>query len=164
VDSIEHGFLLDDEALEMMKAAGVVLVPTISASYPPPIFNIPNPSSVALRNEYAAFERAYAAGVKIAFGTDAGTFAHGTNAKEFDFMVQYGMKEMDAIYSATVATAELFGIADEAGTLEPGKIADLIAVNSNPLDDISTLHEINFVMKSGKVAKQNGEMTIPFDY
>jgi imidazolonepropionase-like amidohydrolase len=164
VDSIEHGFLLDDEALEMMKEAGVVLVPTISASYPPPIFNIPNPTSVALRNEYRAFERAYAAGVKIAFGTDAGTFKHGTNAKEFDFMVQYGMSEMDAIYSATVATAELFGIDKEAGTLEPGKLADLIAVNSNPLDDISTLHDINFVMKSGKVAKQDGAMTIPFSY
>lgn len=164
VDSIEHGFLLDDEALEMMKEAGVVLVPTISASYPPPIFNIPNPTSVALRNEYRAFERAYAAGVKIAFGTDAGTFAHGTNAKEFDFMVQYGMKEMDAIYAATVSTAELFGIEEETGTLEPGKLADVIAVNSNPLDDISTLHDINFVMKSGKVAKRDGEMTIPFAY
>ncbi len=164
VDSIEHGFLLDDEALEMMKEAGVVLVPTISASYPPPIFNIPNPTSVALRNEYRAFERAYAAGVKIAFGTDAGTFKHGTNAKEFDFMVQYGMKEMDAIYSATVATAELFGIDEEVGTLESGKLADLIAVNNNPLDDISTLHDISFVMKSGKVAKRDGEMTIPFTF
>ena len=164
VDSIEHGFLLDDEALEMMKEAGVLLVPTISASYPPPIFNIPNPTSVALRNEYRAFERAYAAGVKIAFGTDAGTFKHGTNAKEFDFMVQYGMKEMDAIYSATIATAELFGIEKEAGALEPGKLADVIAVNSSPLDDISTLHDVNFVMKSGKVAKQDGEMTIPFTY
>ena len=164
VDSIEHGFLLDDEALEMMKEAGVVLVPTISASYPPPIFNIPNPSSVALRNEYRAFERAYAAGVKIAFGTDAGTFAHGTNAKEFDFMVQYGMKEADAIYSATVMTAELFGIEKEVGTLEPGKLADVIAVNSNPLDDISALHDVNFVMKSGRVAKQDSKMTIPFTY
>jgi imidazolonepropionase-like amidohydrolase len=164
VDSIEHGFLLDDEALQMMKEAGTILVPTISASYPPPIFNVPNPTSVALRNEWAAFERAYAAGVKIAFGTDAGTFRHGTNAKEFDFMVQYGMKEMDAIHSATVVTADLFGIADEAGTLEPGKLADVIAVNGNPLDDISVLHDIEFVMKSGKVAKQDGEMTIPFSY
>jgi imidazolonepropionase-like amidohydrolase len=164
VDSIEHGFLLDDEALEMMKEAGTVLVPTISASYPPPIFNVPNPTSVALRNEWAAFERAYAAGVKIAFGTDAGTFKHGTNAKEFDFMVQYGMQEMDAIYAATIATAELFGIDAEAGTLESGKLADVIALNDNPLDDIAAMHNVTFVMKSGKVAKQNGQMTIPFSY
>ena len=102
VDSIEHGFLLDDEGIAMMKKAGTFLVPTLSASYPPPIFRVPNPESVRLRNEYKAFERAYAAGVKIAFGTDAGTFAHGTNAKEFDLMVGFGMKPMDAIRSATV--------------------------------------------------------------
>ena len=81
----------------MMKKAGTFLVPTLSASYPPPIFRIPNPESVQLRNEYKAFERAYAAGVKIAFGTDAGTFAHGDNAKEFELMVKFGMKPMDAI-------------------------------------------------------------------
>lgn len=164
VDSIEHGFLLDDEAIKMMKAEGVFLVPTISASYPPPIFNIPEPTSVKLRNEWRAFERAYEAGVKIAFGTDAGTFKHGTNAKEFEYMVEYGMPEMDAIRSATVMTAELFGIADEAGTLEPGKLADLIAVTGDPLADISALLEIDFVMKSGAVAKRDGEMTEPFTY
>ncbi|NND36947.1 MAG: amidohydrolase family protein [Gammaproteobacteria bacterium] len=164
VDSIEHGFLLDDEAIRMMKDNGVFLVPTISASYPPPIFNIPDPPSVKLRNEYAAFERAYAAGVRIAFGTDAGTFKHGTNAKEFDMMVGFGMSEMDAIYSATVATAELFGIADDAGTLEAGKLADLIAVTGDPLTDISALHDIDFVMKSGAIAKRDGAMTEPFTY
>ncbi len=164
VDSIEHGFLLDDEAISMMKKNGVWLVPTISASYPPPIFNIPDPMSVRLRNEHRAFERAYAAGVKIAFGTDAGTFKHGTNAKEFEMMVGFGMSEMDAIYSATVSTAELYGIEDEAGTLEAGKLADLIAVTGNPLTDISTLLNIDFVMKSGAVAKQNGQMTEPFIY
>lgn len=164
VDSIEHGFLLDDEAIKMMKAAGVFLVPTISASYPPPIFNIPDPPSVRLRNEYEAFERAYQAGVKIAFGTDAGTFAHGTNAKEFEFMVQFGMSEMDAIHAATVATAELFGISADAGTLEPGKLADLVAVAGDPLKDISRLRDIDFVMKSGGIAKQGGEMLEPFTY
>ena len=97
VDSIEHGFLLDDEGIAMMKKAGTFLVPTLSASYPPPIFRIPNPESVQLRNEYKAFERAYAAGVKIAFGTDAGTFTHGDNAKEFELMVKFGMPPMDAI-------------------------------------------------------------------
>ena len=164
VDSIEHGFLLDDEAIKLMKKNGVWLVPTLAASYPPPIFNIPDPMSVRLRNEYRAFERAYAAGVKIAFGTDAGTFKHGTNAKEFEMMVGFGMSEMDAIYAATVSTAELYGIADQAGTLEAGKLADLIAVTGDPLADISVLRDIDFVMKSGAVAKRNGQMTEPFTY
>jgi len=164
VDSIEHGFLLDDEAITMMKKNGVFLVPTISASYPPPMFNIPDPPSVKLRNEHAAFERAYAAGVKIAFGTDVGTFKHGTSAKEFEMMVGFGMSEMDAIHSATVSTAELFGIAAEAGTLEPGKLADIIAVTNDPLADISILRDIDFVMKSGAIAKRDGRMTEPFTY
>jgi len=164
VDSIEHGFLLDDEAIQMMKAKGVFLVPTISASYPPPIFNVPNPTSVQLRNDYAAFERAYAAGVKIAFGTDVGTFKHGTAAKEFELMVGFGMSEMDAIHTATVSNAELFGIANDAGTIEAGKFADLIAVTGDPLTDISTLSAIDFVMKGGQVAKRNGQMTEPFTY
>lgn len=164
VDSIEHGFLIDDEGIAMMKKAGTFLVPTLSASYPPPIFRIPDPPSVKLRNQYRAFERAYAAGVKIAFGTDAGTFPHGDNAKEFSLMVGFGMKPMDAIRSATVMTAELFGIAADAGTLEAGKIADVIAVNGNPLSDIAVLRRMDFVMKSGRVAKRDGLMTEPFAY
>ena len=164
VDSIEHGFLLDDEGIAMMKKAGTFLVPTLSASYPPPIFRIPDPPSVKLRNEYRAFERAYAAGVKIAFGTDAGTFAHGDNAKEFDLMVGFGMRPMDAIRSATVVTADLFGLSAEVGTLEPGKLADIVAVKGNPLEDIAVLRQIDFVMKSGRVAKQDGHMTEPFSY
>lgn len=164
VDSIEHGFLLDDEGIAMMKKAGTFLVPTLSASYPPPIFRIPDPPSVRLRNEYRAFERAYAAGLKIAFGTDAGTFTHGTNAKEFELMVGFGMTPMDAIRSATVMTAELFGISAEAGTLEPGKLADLVAVKGDPLENIAVLRTIDFVMKSGRIAKQDGRMTEPFNY
>jgi imidazolonepropionase-like amidohydrolase len=148
----------------MMKKAGVWLVPTLSASYPPPIFRIPDASSVRLRNEHAAFERAYAAGVRIAFGTDAGTFAHGQNAKEFEMMVGFGMAEMDAIHAATVSTAELFGIAEEAGSIEAGKLGDLIAVAGDPLTDITALREIDFVMKSGRIAKLGGLMVEPFDY
>jgi imidazolonepropionase-like amidohydrolase len=157
IDSIEHGFLVSDEGLKLMKKNGTFLVPTISASYPPPFLRIPNPPSVRLRNEYAAFERAYKMGVKIAFGTDAGTFRHGDNAKEFDLMVRYGMTAEDAIRSATVVTADLFGI-DDIGTLEPGKLADIIAVKVNPLDDITALHEIDFVIKSGQIAKRDGAM------
>lgn len=164
VDSIEHGFLVDDEGLAMMKKAGTWLVPTLSASYPPPIFHIPDPPTVKLRNEYRAFERAYATGVKIAFGTDAGTFAHGSNAKEFDLMVRFGMKPMDAIYCATVSTAALFGLAADIGTLEKGKVADIVAVEGNPLEQISVLHKIDFVMKDGRVAKHDGQMTEPFTY
>jgi imidazolonepropionase-like amidohydrolase len=164
VDSIEHGFLLDDEGIRMMKKAGTFLVPTLSASYPPPIFKIPNPESVELRNKYRAFERAYAAGVKIAFGTDAGTFTHGDNVKEFELMVKFGMSPMDAIHSATASTADLFGIARDVGTLEAGKLADFIAVKASPLDNISALRDVDFVMKSGRIAKQGGRMTEPFTY
>ena len=117
-----------------------------------------------LRNEHAAFERAYAAGVRIAFGTDAGTFAHGQNAKEFEMMVGFGMAETDAIHAATVSTAELFGIAEEAGSIEAGKLGDLIAVAGDPLTDITALREIDFVMKSGRIAKLSGLMVEPFDY
>lgn len=118
---------------------------------------MPDPPSVRLRNEYAAFERAYKMGVKVAFGTDAGTFAHGDNAKEFDLMVRYGMTPEDAIRAATIVTADLFGI-DDIGTLQSGKLADVIAVTGNPLEDIAALHSIDFVMKSGQVAKRDGVM------
>ena len=162
VDSVEHGFLVDDEGIAMMKKAGTYLVPTLSASYPPPIFKIPDPESVKIRNQYKAFERAYKAGVKIAFGTDAGTFDHGTNAKEFGYMVQFGMSPADAIKAATVGGADLLGVTADAGTLAPGKVADLIAVKGDPLSDVSTLMQVDFVMKSGQVAKRDGAMTAPF--
>jgi len=164
VDSIEHGFLPDDEAIRMMKKTGAFLVPTLSASLPPPIFHIKDPESVRIRQQGRAFERAYAAGVRIAFGTDAGTFTHGTNAKEFDMMIEFGMKEMDALYAATIGAATLLGIDGEAGTIEPGKLADIVAVRDNPLEHIAALHEIDFVMKSGRIAKRDGRMTEPFTY
>ena len=116
-----------------------------------------------MRNEAKAFERAYARGVKIAFGTDAGTFNHAENAKEFDYMVEFGMTPMDAIKAATVMTADLFGLKD-VGTLAPGQIADLIAVEGDPLSDVKVLHVVDFVMKSGVVAKQDGKMLDGFNY
>ncbi|MDX2142445.1 MAG: amidohydrolase family protein [Rhodospirillaceae bacterium] len=162
-DSIEHGFFVDDATLKLMKEKGTFLVPTLSAAYPPPFLGIKDPPSVRMRNEAKAFERAYARGVKIAFGTDAGTFNHAENAKEFGYMVEFGMTPMDAIKAATVMTAELFGVKD-AGTLEPGKLADLIAVTGDPLADITALQAVDFVMKSGTVAKRDGRMLEGFSY
>jgi imidazolonepropionase-like amidohydrolase len=162
-DSIEHGFFVDDATLKLMKERGTFLVPTLSAAYPPPFLGIKDPPSVRMRNEARAFERAYARGVKIAFGTDAGTFNHAENAKEFDYMVEFGMTPMDAIKAATVMTAELFGLKD-VGTLEPGKLADLIAVTGDPLADVTALHAVDFVMKSGTVAKRDGRMLDGFTY
>ncbi len=157
-NSIEHGFFVDDATLKEMKKKGVFLVPTLSAAFPPPFLGVRNPPSLKMRDDAKAFERAYAMGVKIAFGTDAGTFNHGENAKEFDLMVGYGMKPMDAIAAATMGTADLFGLSEHVGTLESGKVADVIAVTGNPLDNIAALHAIDFVMKSGVVAKENGVM------
>lgn len=162
-DSIEHGFFVDDATLKLMKERGTFLVPTLSAAYPPPFLGIKDPPSVRMRNEAKAFERAYARGVKIAFGTDAGTFNHAENAKEFAYMTEFGMTPMDAIKSATVMTADLFGLKD-VGTLKPGNLADVIAVQGDPLADIKALQAVDFVMKSGTVAKQNGEMLDGFSY
>jgi imidazolonepropionase-like amidohydrolase len=162
-DSIEHGFFVDDATLKLMKERGTFLVPTLSAAYPPPFLGIKDPPSVRMRNEAKAFERAYTRGVKIAFGTDAGTFNHAENAKEFDYMVEFGMSPMDAIKAATVMTAELFGLKD-VGTLTPGQVADVIAIAGNPLTDIRVLHTVDFVMKSGTVAKQSGAMRDGFSY
>lgn len=102
-------------------------------------------------------------GVKIAFGTDAGTFNHAENAKEFGYMIDFGMTPAEAIRAATVMTADLFGLAD-VGTLEPGMTADLIAVKGNPLTDVKALQEVDFVMKSGVVAKDHGVMRDGFTY
>ncbi|MBM3513467.1 MAG: amidohydrolase family protein [Alphaproteobacteria bacterium] len=162
-DSIEHGFFVVDSTPRKMKAKGTFLVPTLSAAYPPPFLGIKDPASVRMRNEAKAFERAHAMGVKIAFGTDAGTFNHGENAKEFDYMVEFGMTPAEATRAATVITADLFGLKD-VGTVESGKLADIIAVKGDPLADVKALREISFVMKSGQVAKSGGTMNDGFSY
>ena len=163
VDSIEHETFMDEEAMELMIENGTYYVPTISAgefvaakskidNYFPEIVR-PKAASVGPQIG-VTFSKAYKKGVKIAFGTDAGVQPHGTNWEEFVFMVKNGMPEMEAIQSATMETAKLLKIDDTLGSIEAGKIADIIAVNGDPLEDISLLKSIAFVMKDGKVYKQ----------
>ena len=163
VRSIEHGTFMDDEVIALMKKHGTYYVPTISAGkwvaekakidgFFPEIVR-PKAARVGPQIE-KTFARAYKAGVKIAFGTDSGVSPHGENAKEFIYMVEAGMKPMEAIQSATRVAAELLGISDRLGTLEAGKIADIIAVNGDPIADISAMLHVVFVMKGGTIYKQ----------
>lgn len=163
VRSIEHGTLMDDETIKLMKENGTYYVPTISAGefvaekakidgYYPEIIR-PKASRIGpqIKN---TFERAHKAGVKIAFGTDSGVSYHGDNAKEFLYMTEGGMEPIDAIRSATIVAAELLGVEASLGSLQIGKIADIIAVKENPLENITTLENVEFVMKNGKIYKQ----------
>ncbi len=160
VDSIEHGTFMDDEAIELMKKHGTWYVPTISAGrfvaekakidgYLPPIVR---PKAAAIGPQIdATFAKAYRAGVKIAFGTDTGVSPHGENAKEFQYMVEQGMPPLEAIRTATVNAAQLLGVEKELGNIGAGMYADLVAVDEDPLQDISCLQRIDFVMKGGVV-------------
>jgi len=160
VSSIEHGTYLDDEAIDLFLETGAYLVPTIHAGkYVEAKAKVPDYYPQAIRDKASAvgpaiqgaFGRAHARGVKIAFGTDVGVGAHGTNALEFVYMQEAGMDAMDCIVSATINAAKLCGILDEVGTLEPGKLADVIAVPGNPLSDITMLQRVEMVMKEGKI-------------
>ena len=162
VDSVEHGTFMTEEVMDLMIERGTYYVPTISAgefvaekskidNYFPEIVR-PKAASVGPQIG-ATFSKAHKRGVKIAFGTDVGVQAHGTNWKEFVYMNKYGMSEMDAIKSATMETAKLLRISDTLGSLEEGKIADIIAVDGNPLEDISVMENVVFVMKDGVVYK-----------
>jgi len=156
VDSIEHGWLLDDKALRLMKKKDAYLVPTLLISRPSAWADMAGTGKgAALRDEARAFEKAYEMGVKIAFGTDVGIFDHGQNALEFSVMTELGMSPADAIHSATVVGAELLGI--DAGAIEVGKRADIIAVAASPLEDIRQLQQVEFVMKSGVIYKQGSD-------
>lgn len=158
VDSIEHGTFMTDEVMKLMKERGTYLVPTISAGiwvaekaqdgdYFPAIVR---PKAAAIGPvARQMFARAVKAHVKIAFGTDSGVSVHGENAQEFEWMVEGGMSPMKAIQSATLEAARLLKIDDRLGTLEPGRIADLVAVKGNPLDDIRATRDVVFVMKEG---------------
>ncbi|MFT6407889.1 MAG: imidazolonepropionase-like amidohydrolase [Arenicella sp.] len=163
VDSIDHGTFSDAAAIDLFKQTGAYLVPTLSPGIKIPAtmegnpFYTDNIKAKALAASAAAqktFLSAYKAGVKIAFGTDSSVTPHGENADEFVMMVDAGMSAADAIRSATVVSANLLGVEDKLGTLENGKLADLIAVSGNPLEDISILRKVEFVMKGGKVIKQ----------
>ena len=163
VDSIEHGTYMDDEIRTLMKKHGTYYVPTILAGkFVADKAKIDGFFPELVRPKAAAigpliqntFEKAHKAGVKIAFGTDSGVSAHGDNAQEFSLMVEAGMKPEDALLSATVNSANLLGISDILGTLEEGKLADIVAVQGNPLDDISLMESVSFVMKDGVVYKQ----------
>ena len=162
IDSIEHGSFLDDEALTLMKQKGTVFVPTLHAPWSlleaDKKGSVMDPRTKAKLNMAArrideTFRSAAARGIRIGFGTDAGVGSHGTNAEEFVLMVKGGLKPIDALRAATSVDAELFGIASEVGTLETGKIADIVAVPGNPVEDIAQTRNVFFVMKDGKVVK-----------
>jgi imidazolonepropionase-like amidohydrolase len=161
VASVEHGSMLDDEAIALFKERGTYLVPTLMAQYAVER-QAREGILTGLRREKAlsiapvaraSFRRAVAAGVKVAFGTDAGVFPHGQNAREFALMVENGMEPMQAILAATREAATLLGLAAELGTVEPGKLADLVAVRGDPLRDIRVLERVEFVMKGGVLVK-----------
>ncbi|MEO1516473.1 MAG: amidohydrolase family protein [Bacteroidota bacterium] len=163
ITSIEHGTLMSEQTMDLMIQKGTYYVPTISAGkfvaekaktpgyYP----NIVVPKALAIGPQIqATFGKAYKRGVKIAFGTDAGVFPHGENGKEFLYMTEAGMPAMEAIKSATIEAAKLLRIDEDLGSLETGKLADIVAVSGDPLERIDAMLEIAFVMKDGEIFKQ----------
>ncbi|MEK6480314.1 amidohydrolase family protein [Catalinimonas sp. 4WD22] len=162
ITTIEHGTMMNEEIMDLMIEKGTYYVPTITAGrsvadsakirgYYPSII-VPKALEIGPKIQ-DTFSKAYQRGVKIAFGTDAGVFDHGKNAKEFGYMVEAGMPAIEAIQSATVTAAEVLGMKDQLGAIEANKLADIVAVDGDPLEDISVLENITFVMKDGKVYK-----------
>lgn len=160
IDSIEHGTYMTDEIMALMIEKGTWYVPTISAGkfvaekadvegyFPPVVAKKARRIGPIIQQ---TFSRAHAAGVPVAFGTDCGVCPHGTNAKEFGYMVEAGMSPADALRAATVNAAKLLRREDELGRLQPGYAADLVAVEGNPLDDVTILEDVRFVMRDGQV-------------
>src|SRR6266498_5260247 len=160
VDSIEHGSFMKPETLTMMKKKGTFLTPTLMASewvmgkldnYPPAL-QAKAKAATAARSEM--FRNAIKMGIKISFGTDAAVYPHGQNAKEFKLMVNLGMSAIDALKSATGNDAELLGLGQKVGTLEKGKLADIIAMPGDPTSDITATERVSFVMREGKIIRQ----------
>jgi len=165
VDSIEHGTFMNDEDMKLMKEHGTWYVPTIIAGqfvmgkakegwYPPQVARKAMEVGPIIMKTAG---KAYKAGVKIAFGTDAGVYPHGENAKEFEYMVEAGMPPMFTIQAATLHAAQLLKHDKDFGSIEPGKYADVVAVPGNPLDDIKLMQKVDFVMKAGVVYEQSGQ-------
>lgn len=161
VASIEHGSLLDDEGIALMKKNGTYLVPTVFAGdavekygkqYGLPEKLIEKARSINSKKR-ESYRKAIKAGVKIAYGTDAGVFPHGMNGVDFKLLVELGMTPMQAIQSATIAAAELLDHTADIGSVQTGRFADLVAVKADPLKDMSVLEQITFVMKGGVVHK-----------
>ena len=161
VDSIEHGSTLDEEAIALMKRQGTFLVPTLMAQEAVER-QAKTGVLTGLRAEKAlhiapigrrSFAMAAKAGVKIALGTDAGVFPHGTNGHELTLMVQNGLKPMAAIVAGTSGAAELLGLSAEIGSIQPGRMADIVAVAGDPLETIALLEQVGFVMKAGAIVK-----------
>jgi imidazolonepropionase-like amidohydrolase len=161
IDSIEHSSLIDDEGIALAKQHGTYLV-----------FDIYNDDYILSEGEKAgmlpesiekerklgrlqreSFRRAFQSGAKIAYGTDAGVYPHGQNARQFSKMVEWGMKPLDAIQAATVNAADLVGWQAKVGSLEPGRFADVIAVQGNPLENVKVLESVSFVMKGGEIVR-----------
>ena len=170
VDSIEHGTFMDAADMQLMKQHGTWYVPTIIAGkyvqemaakpgyYPPQIARKAMEVGPLIQ---ATAGKAYKAGVKIAFGTDAAVYPHGQNAKEFEYMVQAGIPPLYALQAATTHAAELLHKSDQLGQIAVGRGADVIAVPGNPLDDITAMQRVSFVMKDGVIYKEGGEPTLP---
>jgi imidazolonepropionase-like amidohydrolase len=165
IDSIEHGSFLDDEALRMMKEKGTYYVPTLIAGWwivqqvdqkklllaPPVVLK----ARAAWGSVGETFHKAVEMGVRIGFGTDAGVYPHGMNATEFQLLVEHGMTPLAALRAATSVDAELLGLADRIGTLEPGKLADVVAVPGDPAQDIRQTSRVKFVMKEGRIYRRD---------
>src|SRR5215218_1570180 len=164
VRSVEHGSLLDDEAAGVLAERGVYLVADIyNGDYIAEAGGRPGwPAETLAKNEATTqaqrdgFTRAVKAGVRIAYGTDSGVYPHGWNARQLPYMARHGMTAMAAVQSATVVAAELLGWRDRVGALAPGRLADVIAVPGDPLDDLGLLAEVPFVMQGGRVLKWEG--------
>ena len=163
VKTIEHGTLMSEKTMDLMKQYDVYLVPTITAGkavsenarkkgYFPPV--IARKAADIGPKIQATFGKAYKKGVGIAFGTDAGVFPHGENGKEFGYMVEAGMPAMAALQSATITNAMILGMENELGQIKTGFLADIIAVKDDPVKNINTMEEVVFVMKDGKIYKQ----------
>ena len=162
VTTIDHGTKMSTKTMDLMKEYGTYFVPTITAGkavaenakiegfYPEII--VPKALEIGPKIQ-STFAKAYKRGVLIAFGTDAGVFPHGLNAKEFGYMVEVGMPAMEAIQSATVTNAKVLGLGDQLGQIKPNYIADIVATDTNPLEDISAMERVEFVMKEGKIYK-----------